>query len=142
MTNRSLFRFLFGAILILVTWLTLTPNPDDTKQGMSLMRWASEFLFGSAKYHDKLAHFVAYGVLGAFFTFARFTIFGRRLFGALLLAGYGAALEIVQGWLGVRHPEFYDGVANALGAFIAFPIALCVEHIVGAITRRKASTAT
>lgn len=128
MNYRFVPRVSFALLFVVVTWLTLTPNAGDVPQGVSIIRWASSFLFGDTAYYDKIAHFLAYGALGAAFAFAKFTIFGRRFFGALLLAGYGAALEFVQGLMGVRTPDFYDGVANALGAFVAFPFAMLIEH--------------
>ena len=116
-------RALFVFLLVVVTWLTLTPNPDDTESGMAITRWIAERLFGEGAYADKVAHFVAYGALGASAALARLRIAGRAAPAIILLAAYGAVLEGVQGLGGVRDPELADAMANAAGALAGYPAA-------------------
>ena len=70
-SSLTLARSVFFSLLAIVTWLTVTPNPDDTQTGFALMRWVSEILFGNADLNDKVAHFAAYGALGFSAFFAR-----------------------------------------------------------------------
>ena len=114
-------RVVFALLFAIVTYLTLTPNPDDTKSGMALTRWLAALMFGQESMGDKVAHFAAYGVLGASAIFARIRFFGATLFTILGLAVYGAALEGLQGLASVRTPELADAVANALGALCSWP---------------------
>lgn len=117
MTSNLLWpRILFGFLLVLVTFLTLTPNPEDTEPGFALTRWIAGFLLGDSAFADKIAHFLAYAALGATAFWARLTLFSRRFCAAIALALYGVALEGLQGLGGVRSPELGDALANGLGA--------------------------
>ncbi len=109
-------RVLFALLFTLVTYLTLTPNPDDTKASFAVTRWIATTLFGDAKLADKVAHFLAYGALGAMAVWANLKLLSKRLGLALALAAYGVLLEWLQGLGGVRSPELADAVANGLGA--------------------------
>lgn len=123
MSFRSVARALFAALLLLVTYLTVTPNPDDTEMGMALTRWLAALIFGDSALGDKVAHFLAYAMLGASAALAQVKIGGRGLYAVIALMAYGAALEGVQGMMGVRFPEFADALANSLGAGVGFPAA-------------------
>ena len=109
---RAVFFMLFAAI----TYLTLTPNPDDTEPGFVVTRWISNALTGDDALADKIAHFLSYASLGAMAYWAELKVFSRRRGAAAALVLYGIALEILQGLGGVRDPEIADAVANALGA--------------------------
>ncbi|WP_375202300.1 VanZ family protein [Hyphococcus sp.] len=109
-------RILFALLFSLVTYLTLTPNPEDTKAGFAFTRWISTTLFGNPALADKVAHFLAYAALGAAAVWAHLTVFSKRRGSALALAAYGVLLEWLQGLGGVRSPELADAVANGLGA--------------------------
>ena len=114
---RILFAILFG----LVTYLTVTTNPETTEGGMALTRWLAEMVLGQAALADKVAHFLAYGALGAAAMFANLRLARRRIVTVLALAAYGALLEGVQALGGVRSPEAADAIANAFGALCAYP---------------------
>ncbi len=131
MKQRSVFfaRVVFALLFAVVTWLTVTPNPDDTEAGFKVVRWIASVLFGDPERGDKVAHFAAYGVLGVSAFFANFSVFGKRLWIPLGLAAYGAVLEGVQGLGGVRTPEAVDAIANALGAVAGFGFAYMVIHL-------------
>ena len=122
MSPLLLARGLFLVLLSIVTWLTVTPNPDDTQTGFALMRWVSELLLGNAELNDKVAHFAAYGALGVSAFFANIRLLGRQIWTVIALAIYGAFLEVLQGLGGVRQPEIADAVANMLGAISGFGI--------------------
>ncbi len=120
MKNVMLWRGVFVLCLLLVTWLTLTPNPDDTESGMAITRWFARMLFGDEALSDKLAHFGAYGLLGVLALPARVNLLNQKWAAPALLAVYGVLLEGVQGLGGVRTPELADAVANAGGAGAGF----------------------
>lgn len=117
MTRLAAWRGVFAALLLFVTFMTLTPNPDDTEGEMSIARFIAELLFGSAAFGDKVAHVAAYAALGAAAMFASIRIFGRRLFTLAALIAYGVLLEGLQGLGGVRSADALDALANASGAF-------------------------
>ncbi len=136
MSSRLLWmRLLFAALLVFITYLTLTPNPDDTS-GFAAARYVAKLLFGDAQFADKIGHFAAYGALGAAAFWAETFIFGRKRWTPLLLAAYGAILEGVQGLGGVRTPEFADGLANALGALSGFIGAYILAQLVRKVRAR------
>lgn len=108
-------RVLFIGLLVIVTYLTVAPNPETAEPGFLATRIIASFLFGDAAYADKVGHFVAYGALGAA---ARFSLRpGVQWWPvALGLAAYGMSLEGVQYFLDARSAEIWDALANALGA--------------------------
>lgn len=119
-SSRVWARGVFALLFIMVTWLTLTANPDDTKAGLEVTRWIASLLFGDPDRGDKVAHFSAYGVLGASAFWSQWKLLGRKRWTPLYLAAYGALLEGVQGFSGIRSPEVADAVANALGAVAGY----------------------
>ena len=126
-------RMLFGAVFVLITYLTLTPNPDEAEKGIAFVRYIAVFLFDDPSVADKIGHFLGYGLLGATAYWAQYLIFDRKRWIPLLLGAYGAVLEGVQGVGGVRSPELADALANAAGAlagFIgAFVLAKMISHV-------------
>ncbi len=123
-------RILFGLLLALVTYLTLTPNPEDTETGFALTLWIAEALLRNPALADKIAHFLAYASLGAMAAWAHLTLFSKRRFTAIALALYGAALEGLQGLGGVRTPEVADAAANGLGALAGLGGAIILARMV------------
>ena len=124
-------RVVFALLFALVTYLTLTPNPDDTKAGFAVTRWISSVLFGDPKLADKVAHFGAYGALGAAAVWAHLTVFSKRRGAALVLGAYGVFLEWLQGMGGVRTPELADAIANGLGALCGVVGAVILANLLG-----------
>lgn len=116
MTVRAAARALFAILLVLVSYLTVTPNPEDVETGMGIARWLAAALFGDAGLGDKLAHFLAYAALGASAALARLRVAGRAAVAVFALALYGAALECVQAFVAPRDADIADAAANALGA--------------------------
>ena len=84
--------------LALVTWGELAAMPA----AVELYLW------------DKLLHFIAYFGLSGFLCVA-FKGDRRVLTSTLLIALFGAVLELLQGCAG-RDPSLYDEMANTLGA--------------------------
>ena len=123
-------RAAFAGLAILVTWLTLTSNPESAESGFAFARMIAKLLFADQAQADKVAHFLAYGALGAFACWGRVRL--QKLVWAtpLILAAYGGGLELLQGLGGVREAEFADGVANALGACAGYLGAYVVSRII------------
>lgn len=114
--TRNLLRAVFVALLLFVTYMTLTPNPEETEGELSIARWISELLFGSGAFGDKVAHLLAYAALALSAMAADISVYGRKRFTLLALAAYGVLLEGLQGLGGVRSAEALDALANASGA--------------------------
>lgn len=129
MTALRARRLLFAALFIIVTYLTLTPNPDDTEGGLSITRWIAELLFGSGVFGDKVAHFGAYGVLAISAGLAQLSLFGRRSFVIIALAIWGVVLEGLQGLGGVRVADAGDALANAGGALAGAVFVAAAQRI-------------
>ncbi len=130
MTFRKAWRGVFALLFIVVTFLTLTPNPEDTQSGLAIARFLAQLIFHDAAFGDKVAHFLAYAALGGAATFADMRIRERRAATIVILAAYGAILEFLQGFGGVREAELADALANSMGALAAFPAALLFERLV------------
>ena len=124
----------FWVLFIVVTFLTLTPNPPETEPGFALTRWIASVLFHDVALADKVAHFMAYGSLGAAARWAQLTLFSKRWSIVLGLAAYGVLLEGLQGLGGVRTPELADAVANGAGALAGYAGA----HLLGVVLQLRA----
>ena len=122
-------RGLFAVLFFIVTFLTLTPNPEDTQSGFALARWVAVIVLGDSGLTDKVAHFMAYGALGVTAYWAQIYLFRRRWVLPVALTLYGAALEGAQGLGGVRSPELADAVANSLGVITAYGGAMTLAKI-------------
>jgi len=123
-------RMLFAVLFFIVTFLTLTPNPEDADAGFAVTRWIASLILGNPELADKVAHFLAYGALGASAHWAQIFVFGRRWSAPVMLAVYGVLLEGLQGIGGVRAPELADAAANSLGAIAGFGGALVLSNYV------------
>lgn len=84
---------------------------------------------------DKLAHFVAYFVLGVSLTHALFrdgrTFLSRALWAVLLPVAYGGIIELLQGaFFAPRTADWQDFLANTTGALAAYVLtdAICRAH--------------
>ena len=113
-------RCVFALLFVVVTWLTITPNPENTESSIAIARWIASMLFKDSSLGDKVAHFGAYALLGAAAFYAHFTFPKAFIITPLALGGYGAFLEFMQGLGGVRTPELADAVANGCGAIAGF----------------------
>jgi hypothetical protein len=129
-------RWLFVLLLGAVTFLTVTPAPEQAKVGFDLSDWIARILFGDAKFGDKVAHVAAYAALGATAAAGEIRIAGRAIGTLVALAAYGALLEGVQGLGGVRSADVADGLANLVGAVSGFGLAAALR---GALRQRAAA---
>lgn len=128
-------RLAFAALFVLVTWLTVTPDPSGAEAGFDLANRLAEWLFGDPALGDKAGHFLAYVALGGAAAAARLRLFGRAVFTVAALAFYGAMLEGAQALGGVREADVADAIANALGAALGFPLGALAVGIAGRVVR-------
>ncbi len=92
----SLWRGLAWTALVVVTWLSLTPEPPSVP---TYIGW------------DKGQHFAAYAVL----TYGFGMTYRRVWRWALFLLGWGLLMEVIQGVGGLRTMDPFDMVANSIG---------------------------
>lgn len=137
LTNKKLLgaRGLFWALFAFVTYLTLTPNPDEAEKGFFAARFIADLFFHNPALADKIAHFGAYGLLGFIAVLAQIKFFGRKRWTPIALAAYGAFLEGLQGLGGVRSPELADAAANSAGALAGFAGAFALATLFAAKRR-------
>lgn len=128
MNFLKFWRGVFVLLLVIVTWQTLTPDPEETESGLAIARFLAELLFHDEKFGDKVAHFLAYASLGGSAAFAGLRVAGRQSLMVVLLAAYGGVLELIQGLGGVRVAEFADAISNSSGAIAGFPAALLIAR--------------
>ena len=130
-------RLCFVALFFIVSYLTVTPNPQTVEQGFDIAELLSALVFGTPDFGDKIAHFGAYGALGASAFWAQLVMFGKKRWTPLFLAAYGAVLEGVQAIGGVRSPDLLDSLANALGAMAGFCSAVLLSRLFTLKRRRS-----
>ncbi len=109
--RRTAWRVLLLLLLIVVTWLALTPEPPrDADLG-----W------------DKANHLAAFGSLAFSSVWALWQRPRQWLWLVLALLAYGIGIEIAQSFLPPREADWHDVVADslgiALGLLLAWPIA-------------------
>jgi hypothetical protein len=121
-------RAAFYLLLLFVTWQTITPDPDQSKNGLAFARWIASLLLGDVTMADKVAHFCAYAALGFLAALGGIRIFGRPIFSLAGLIAYGAALELLQGLGGVRIGDWVDASMNASGAMSGFALARLARY--------------
>ncbi len=129
MTITKAWQAIFALLVVFVTWQTLTPDADDTEQGIAIARWLAALIFRAPEHADKIAHFLAYAALGGSAALGELRVIGLRSPVIAMLATYGLALEGLQGLGGVRAPEIADGGANALGVIAAFAAVAAMERV-------------
>ncbi len=116
---KLLFRGAFVVLLGVTTYASVGSPPSDDSSGVELARMLAALIFGDPDQADKIGHFAFYAALGALARLASF--FPGRFWAApVLLAAYGALLEIVQYFLSGRSADVIDGLANASGALTGF----------------------
>jgi len=91
-----------GALqIILIGYLSLTPNPPDT----------------GIDNGDKIGHFMAYGLLMGWFA-QIYIQWKPRLWLMAMFISMGVLLEILQGMTGYRSYSYADMVANSSGVLM------------------------
>ena len=104
--HRRLWLILGWVLVLLVVYLSLTPNPIQVP----------------VEEGDKVGHVLAYGTLMIWFA-NLYPATSRRMAFALAFVAAGVALEFVQGWTGYRTFELADMVADAAGVAAGWVIA-------------------
>ncbi len=105
---RRLWYLLAILLLMFIVFASLWPKPPK--------------IFFSIRFSDKLLHFIAYFVLmGWYVQLVRRSVFRLGLLVAFV--SLGILLEVLQGMGGVRHFDWYDGLANSVGVVVAFFLA-------------------
>src|SRR5258708_34037999 len=95
---RPLFLGIGGAMIGVILWLSLTPQPPQV----------------DFEHSDKVGHFLAYG--GLMFWFCQIYRASRaRIACAAAFIAMGIAIEFVQGGTGYPSFEAYDMGAEAIG---------------------------
>lgn len=128
-------RALFILMLPLVAYLSLAPATDEVKAGFDVADFIARLVFGDERFGDKVAHFSAYAALGLAGAVGDVRVGGRRLGAFLAIVLYGALLELGQGLGVARTPDFFDGVANFLGAASGYAAA----GAIGLLVRTRAA---
>lgn len=120
MTTRLAWRGVFALLLLIVTFLTLTPDPGNAPSGFAIARLIAQWMFADPALADKVGHFLAYAALGLVACLADIRLRGRLLPAVLAIAAYGGLLEFAQGAGGVRTGDIVDALANTCGALSSF----------------------
>ena len=115
MTSTNFWRVLFVIFFIIVTYASLTPDPDTLDQSGGIMKWLASLLLGSEDHGDKIAHFLAYGALGFCIFPGRLALFGRFALTFVALLGYGFLMEWMQSFSVERQTSMLDATANTAG---------------------------
>jgi len=113
----GIWRFLGWALIVLVTYLALTPDPPS-----------------APRFSDKLGHVLAYAsLMGWWLQIDRRP---QRL--ALLFVLMGLALEILQSLSGYRTGDIFDMAANTLGVGLGWLSGLLLPDWLARLERRLA----
>lgn len=113
----GIWRFLGWALIVLVTYLALTPDPP-----------------AAPRFSDKLGHVLAYAsLMGWWLQIDRRP---QRL--ALLFVLMGLALEILQSLSGYRTGDIFDMAANTLGVGLGWLSGLLLPDWLARLERRLA----
>lgn len=105
------YRTAFWSLLAVVFILSLVAMPE---QQLQLFSW-----------QDKLIHAVIYGALFALLVKAYGAEYRLWLL-ATSLAVFGLLVEVAQSFTGYRQPELWDFIANSLGIFLVYLLALTI----------------
>ncbi|MCE4554673.1 VanZ family protein [Roseateles cellulosilyticus] len=109
--RRPLWRALLALLLLVITWLALTPAPPKVAD----LGW------------DKANHLSAFAALTFCTVWAFWPQPRQWLWVALAMLAYGIGIEIAQSFLPPREADWHDVVADsvgiALGLLTAWPIA-------------------
>ncbi|MEM9014270.1 MAG: VanZ family protein [Pseudomonadota bacterium] len=126
MTATEFWRAILAALLVFITFQTLTPQVDTNDSGFMIARIISEWVFGSEMMSDKVLHFGAYGILGAVAAWAKISRYGAAWTAPIGLSAYGGVLEVMQALGGVRTGDWIDASANMAGAFAGFAVGVFI----------------
>lgn len=118
--RRPLWRALLALLLVVITWLALTPQPPS---GMSL-GW------------DKANHAAAFGSLAFCTVWAKWQQPRQWVWVVLWLLAYGIGIEIAQSFIPPREADVHDVMADSVGIALGLLAAWPIAHL----SRRAASS--
>ncbi len=122
----KIMRWLYGILLLVVIVLSLIPTQEDLPGTTDVFRWLAEIFLGDAEYSDKVSHFLAYGTLTGVGLLAFIRPLGRSLLLPLAMLLLSGLLELAQGLVSSRMPDWLDFVANGTGVAAGGVIAGCL----------------
>lgn len=96
-------QLILTGYIILVIFLSLIPSAA----------------IGGAMPSDKLAHFLAYGVMGVLASLSVKSI-SKKVLLFILIIGLGILLELLQFYIPGRSASLFDIIANTLGAVAGY----------------------
>lgn len=105
--HRVLWRALLAVLLIVITWLALSPVPPKTLT----TGW------------DKSNHALAFAALAFSSVWALWQRPRQWIWLAIALVGYGIAIEIAQSFLPPREADWHDVVADSVGIALGLAVA-------------------
>lgn len=111
--RRPLWRGLLALLLVVITWLALSPVPPSTVD----TGW------------DKLNHLLAFAALAFVCVWALWRQPRQWLLLSAVLLAYGGAIEIAQGLLPPRQPDGLDMLADGVGVLLGLVAAWWVARL-------------
>jgi hypothetical protein len=114
-SRLAVFRTVFVAYWVFVTFLLLTPEPLDV---LGLDEYAGDLAGGYGR------HFLLFAGLGLLGSLGRWRISTITL--GCLLGAYGVATEALQGFIPPRTPDLFDVVEDLLGVAVGLAIGAAV----------------
>lgn len=115
MTDPRLWKAAFCALLVIVSWLALTPQPPHAMD----TGW------------DKLNHLLAFAALALAGRYGFPGSHVRALAVAAALLGFGIAIEWLQSFVPSRSSELNDVLADAIGIALGLLAAAVVRRLSG-----------
>ncbi|MDX1812957.1 MAG: VanZ family protein [Gammaproteobacteria bacterium] len=104
LTYRLQWNIIGWLLVILIIYLSLTPNPP---------------VIVTFPHVDKIEHLLAYGVLMAWFGQIVTSVI-KQISLVIGLCLLGVSLEFLQGWTGYRDFEYTDMVADTAGVLLGW----------------------
>ncbi len=127
---RAVTQVAFGCYLVVLGWLTFTPQPDN-KSAFGWVRQAIDqvaargipLTFAVAEAVGNVLLFVPFGLLAG-------VLVGRRRWWVVLLAGSAtsAAIELIQLAIPGRWTTLQDWILNTLGTGVGIVVLALVGH--------------
>ena len=130
LSMRVFYQRLFFVLLLVVTILSLIPNPESVPGGSWFAEFLAKLFLGDAHHADKINHFIAYGGLAGCAALAGFRLFGKQTLLLVALILYSGGIELAQGLTSQRHPDWLDMIANSSGVVCGYIAALLLVSLV------------
>ncbi len=128
-TFVKVMRWLFVLFLLITIVLSLVPTSEEIPAATDIFSWIALLIFGDASLSDKVSHFIAYGAVAGAGTLGLVRPLGRHYILPLLLFSLSGALELAQGLVSYRVPDWLDLLANGTGVLSGTISALVLIYI-------------